>query len=255
MAAPNDSIAFSDTTNKNGIIQAIEFWTNLGDTAISGNSTLLAIFTARVNEGFDRLMPLVLSYCDKPRFDDVNHTDLPIATINIVSGQADYKVTTDDNSLNILNLTDIMILQSASDTEYITLDKITMDDERALDAMSPNPSVTGIPSHWLEKGNVVFLYPEPNYASTNGLKLFFERDPSYFISSDTTKKPGIPRPFHGLRPLYASYDWLLVNKPENGILITRIETQIARREKELSNLISSRNPVRKKMTMKKIQYL
>lgn len=254
MAAPNDSIAFSDTTNKNGIIQTCEFWTNLGDTGISGDSTLLKVFTTRINEAFDRLMPLLLSYCDKPRWDDLNHTDLPIATLNIVSGQSDYSVATDDNSLNILNLTGLSILPSSTATLYVELERMTMDDPRAQAAMSPNSTDTAIPTHFLEVGNTVFLHPQPNYSVAAGIKIFFERDPSYFLSTDTTKKPGIPRPFHGLLPLYASHDWLIVNKPDNQMLITRVETQITRREKELSALISSRVPTHNYMTMRGISF-
>lgn len=238
---------FSDTTNKSGIIQEIEFWTGLGDAGISGNSTLLKRMTARVNQAFDRLMPLLLAYSDKPRWDDLNHTDLPIGTINTVSGQADYSVAEDDNNLDILNITDVRILTSASGTEYTTLTRMFMDDDRALDAMSPNPTVSGVPTHFVEKGNVIFLYPEPNFSATNGIKFFFEREQSYFASTDTTKEPGIPRPFHGLLPLYASYDWLLANKPANGVLISRLEVQIARRERALKDLISTRSPVKARM--------
>lgn len=245
---------FSDTTNKNGIIQTIEFWTGLGDTGISSNSTLLKVITARVNQGFDRLMPLLLSYCDHLRWEDTNHTDKPIATFNLVSGQPDYKFTTDDNTLNVLNITDVRIYQSVTATDYVTLGRMTMDDERAVTAMSPNTNDTGTPTHFLEHGNVLYLYPKPNYAATNGIKVFFERDPSYFASSDTTKSPGIPRPFHYLLALYAAHDWLVVNKPANTVVITRIEAEIAKGTKQLSDLISARTPTRVKMTTRGINF-
>lgn len=246
---------FSNTTTKDGIIQQIEFWIGKGDASISGDSTLLKIITARVNEAFSRLMPLVLSYCDKPRWDDTNHTDHPIATFDLVSGQNDYSLTTDDNGLNVLNVTHVEILQSATATQYITLQRMTVDHENALAAMAPNSSDTGVPTHFLEKGKYIFLFPEPNYNATNGVRVFFERDPSYFASTNTTKEPGIPRPFHGLLPLYAAHDWLLVNEPSNQVLITRLEAQIARREKELKDLISTRAPAKPKMTMKIEPYL
>lgn len=233
---------FSDTTNKNGIVQTIEFWTNLGDAGISSNPTLLKVITSRVNEAFDRLMPLLLSYSDYPRWDDINHTDLPVAKFNLVSGQSNYSFTEDDNNLDVLNITGVRVLQSASAAEYLTLKRMTLDDERAADAIDPNPSVSGIPTHFLERGNVIFLYPEPNYSATNGIKALFEREQSYFASTDTTKEPGIPKPFHGLLPLYAAHDWLIVNKPGDGTLITRVEGEIAKREQHLKDLISTRNP-------------
>ena len=238
---------FSDTSAKKGILQRIEQLTGLGDGGITNNATLLKVMTAVVNDAFDEIMPLLLSYSDRIRFDDINHSDLPIGTVNIVSGQADYSVTVDDNSLDILNITDVRIKQSSSATDFATLDRLYQGDELALEAMSPNPSVSGVPTHWLESNNVIFLYPEPNYSSTNGLKLFFEREQSYFVSTDTTKEPGIPKLFHGLLPIIASHEWLFVNKPSNTAVITRLETKITQRKKELFDLISARNPTKSRI--------
>lgn len=254
MAAPNDSIAFSDTTNKNGIIQIIEFWTGLGDTGISGVATLLKIITARVNEAFDRIIPLMMSGSDHIGFDDTSNVGTPTKSINIVSGTSGYQALTDANSLSILNITDVQILGSATDTIYRTLERMTADDYYAPNAVSPNTTEVGVPMRFLELNNTIYLYPQPNYSVTSGLKVFFERDPAYFISTDTTKKPGIPRPYHRLLPLYAAYDWLIVNKPENQILITRIEGEIAKTEKNLRAITKERNPSRTIITATSIRH-
>lgn len=246
---------FSDTTTKDGIIQRIEKLTGLGDAAISGDAVLLKVITASVNNAFDEIMPLLLSYSDTIRFDDANHTDLPIGTLNIVSGQADYSVTVDDNSLDILNITDIKILASSTATEYTDIERITLDDPRAPYVMSPNPSSAGVPSVWLENNNVIFLgESEPNYAATNGIKIFFERIESYFASTDTTKVPGIPRIFHSLLADIPAHEWLIENKPSNTVVITRLEAKIAMKKLQLKDLISIRNPTRTQMTMATIRH-
>src|SRR4051812_2372910 len=118
---------FSDTTNKNGLIQECEFWCNLGDGGISGDTTLLKQFASRLNRAKDRMRPILSSVGDKPRWDDSNHGDLPIATFGLVSGQGDYEIIVDDNSIPISNLTDVMILPSASSTEFMALEKMTID--------------------------------------------------------------------------------------------------------------------------------
>ena len=246
---------FSDTTNKNGVIQRIEKYTGLGSGSISGNSTLLQIITASVNDAFDELMPLILSYSDKLRFDDINHTDLPVGTVNLVSGQGDYSFTEDDNSLDILNITDVRILTSATATAYSDLKRMYLDDVLAPRAMSPDSTETGVPTHWLEFNNSIFFYPEPNYAATNGIKIYFEREQSYFVSSDTTKEAGIPKPFHRLLPLIASHEWIIENKPSNTVLITRLETKIAEAKKALKELISARNPTKLRWSMATIDYV
>lgn len=245
-------MTFSDTTAKNGAIQTCEFWTNLGDAGISGDATLLKVFTARINEAFDRLMPFLLSWGSVLKWDDLNQTDLPIGTFNIVSGQSDYTIATDDNSLDILNITNVQILPSATATVYMDVKEMTMDDPYAIHAMAPASTDTGTPTHFLKRGNTIHFWPQPNYSVTSGGKIFFEREQSYFVSTDTTKEAGIPKPFHGLLPLYASYDWLLVNKPANAELITRIEAQISRRERELRDAISGRFPAREKLSMARI---
>ncbi len=240
---------FNNSTDKNGGIQACEFWCNLGDGGISGDADLLKIFTARINSGFDHLMPRLLSYTsDLIRWDDTNHTDHPFGYVDIVSGQSDYEIKQDGNALDILNITRVKILDSATQTIYKDLQQMTIDDPKATNAMSPNSDETGIPSTFLEKGNVIFLYKQPDYASTKGIKLFFEREQSYFISTDTTKEPGIPLPFQEILFLYASLDWLLVNKPDNGMLISRIEARIAQKEFALDRAISKRNPVQRRIT-------
>jgi hypothetical protein len=219
----------------------MEFWTNSGDAGITGDATLLKVATNRVNFAFDRLMPLLLSYSDHIRWDDVNHTANPWGTFTLTSGQADYNIGDDGSSLDVLNVTRVTILPSSSATVHVELERMTVDDELALKAMTGADS--GIPTHFLERNNAIYLYPKPNYTVSAGIRVFFEREQSYFVSTDTTKEPGIPKPFHGLLPLYASYDWLLVNKPDNQMLITRIEEQIVRMEQNLKDMIAFKVPV------------
>ncbi len=251
----NTRFDFNNTTTKAGIIQVCEFWTGLGDTGITGDATLLKVFTARVNEAFDRLAPFLYSFSDYLKWDDSNNTDEPIGTFNIVSGQSDYTIAQDDNSLDILNITAVRILTSATATVYLDLKEMTAEDVNATEAMSPNASSVGVPNWFLKRGNTIFLFPQPNYSATAGAKIFFERETSYFLSTDTTKEAGIPRPFQGLLPLYASYDWILVNKPSETALITRIEAQIAKREKALADAIDGRFPSRAIMKPKRILYI
>lgn len=243
---------YSDTTNKSGLLQEVEFWTGLGDGTSTADATLKAQITSRLNRAYDAIMPLLLSYGDKMRWDDTNHTDHPIGTANIVSGTRDYEFLADDNSVSILNITDVMILESSTSTEYKQLKRLTLDMPEALRAMSPNPTDTGVPWAFLEKDNVVFLYPKPNYSATSGLKLFFERTADYFTTSDTTQTPGIPAPFHHLLALYASLDWLLVNKSEATTLITRLEAKIAEAKRNLERAINARNPMRRRVIGRRV---
>lgn len=242
-------MTFSDTTNKSGLIQECEFWTNLGDAGISGDSTLLKQFTQRINQAFDRLMPILLNFNGYLKWDDTNNTDLPVGTFNIVSGQGDYTIAEDDNSLDILNITAVRIYPSTTNTRYMDVEIIDNDHPLATAAMSPASTDTGTPICVLKRGNTLHFFPVPNYSATSGGQIFFEREQSYFASTDTTKEPGFAKPFHGLLALYAAYDWLLVNKPANAEVITRLEAQIAKREAQFRRVVRARYPSRNVMSM------
>lgn len=247
-------MVFSDTSTKQGLIQKCELYTNLGDAAISGDATFLAQFTGLINDGFDNLMPFLLRFGSMLKWDDANNTDEPVGTFNIVSGQSDYTISQDDNSLDILNITDVKILPYAGATYFATVYEITIEDERATWAMSPAPTDVGTPFCFLKRGNTLFFFPQPNYNATGGGKIFFEREQSYFVAGDTTKKPGFPKPFHILLALYASLEWLLINKPANTTLITRLEKKIAVKERQFMDAIKGRFPGRDIITSKFIRF-
>lgn len=244
---------FSDTTNKNGLIQLWEFWTRTPDGQCTG--TLLKQTTARINAAFENILPLLLSFNDQIRWDDLNHTDAPVGFVNIVSGQNDYKVTTDTNSYDILNITKVRVHISATDTVYHDLERISADDPRVPEILNPSYGVTSPASGFLELGNTLYLDVKPNYACTSGIEITFGRQQQYFVSTDTTKKPGIPLPFHELLALYAALDWNLVNRTEDGNLISQLTQRIAQKRKDLEMLIDLRHPTRAIMTPKKINYM
>ena len=228
------------------MLQEIEFWTNMGDGTITGDAPTKLIMTNRLNQAFERIMPFLYSWSNYLKWDDTNNLDQPIGTFSIVANQPDYTIAQDADSLAILNITGVRILQGATGTFYYDLKEMTSDDRWAQEAMSPNTTITGIPTNYLKRGNTVYLFPQPNYSATNGCKIYFERQASYFKgdNSDDTKVAGIPLPFQDLLPLYASHDWLITNKPDNTTTITRLELQIQKRETALKNAIDGRNPHR-----------
>ena len=244
---------FSDTVNKTGLIQSCEFWTRQGDGTITG--TLLKQFTTRINSAFEKIIPLLLAYNNQIRWDDINNTDAPIGYVNLVANQNDYKITVDANSYDILTILKVRIHQSSSATPYIELKRVTSDDPDAGEILDPSVGASGVPWRFMELGNTIYLDPKPTYACTNGLEIFFGRQQQYFVSTDTTKKPGIPLPFHELLALYASLDWIMVNRTDDTNLITLLQGQINQKVNDLKSFINLRNPSRAKMTMKPISYL
>ena len=88
--------------NQVGIVQDIEFFTGLGRTTISGDTTnLLPEFTGRINSHYHKVVSMILSAQDMSDFDDGNHTDFPIISTDLVADQPDYGLPLSQQVINI----------------------------------------------------------------------------------------------------------------------------------------------------------
>ena len=92
---------YSDTTNKNGLLQRMEFWTNLGDAGITGNTLLKAQFTQGLNNWYHKVVTMILASHDEIDWDDVNHADFPVLTTDLVANQQDYSIPASEKVLKI----------------------------------------------------------------------------------------------------------------------------------------------------------
>ena len=48
---------------------------------------------------------------------------------------------------------------------------------------------------------MITIYPSANYASTDGLKVYYDREAVEFATDDTTKTPGFASPYHEILPI------------------------------------------------------
>ncbi len=205
------SLQFSDTSSaKAGLIQECESQV-FGDNSygrISGDANLLATFTRYINEALNRIANLIMTADGRWQFDDTNNTDFPIATTNLVttlgSEQQDY--TFDITMLRILR---VEVLDNTGAWRKMTpLDESDVYDTSLTDLLK----TPGLPLYYDKQGTSIFLYPKPlatAVTSTAGLKVWFQRPPSYFTTSDTTKVPGFNSMYHRLAALIASRDYAL----------------------------------------------
>lgn len=206
------SLVFSDTTNKNGIIQHLERTLGFNDGDISGNTTRLAQFTSDVNLALDSAFTIIFKAGGTWNFDDSNHTDYPIVTTNLVASQQDYSFTSDSNSNLILEIQKVMAKTSTGDYQTLTP---ADQQELGTDQDSYSLSTEGNPTHYDKTANGIFLRPIPSTNVTNGLKVYINREASYFTVSDTTKKPGIAGIFHKYLVIHAADNYSLINNLKN----------------------------------------
>ena len=228
------SLQFSNTTTKNGIIQLIERTLGFNDGDVSGDSTLLAQFTGDINLALDRAFSIIFESDGTWQFDDSNHTDYPIITTNLVSGQRDYSFTTDENGNQILEIFKVLVADPA-DTfhEILPVDVSSGGPASYTDGLN----VGGQPDTYDKLANGIFLDPIPNYSVTNGLKVYVNREASYFLTSDTTKKSGLAGPhqeYLAIRPAFQyAYRKGLANMRD-------LEAQVIKMEGEIASYYSKR---------------
>lgn len=203
-------MTYNDTSLSSGIIQNIERMTDMGSTTISGNATLLKEFTAIVNRIMNRVWHTIFTASDTWQYDDSNNSDMPVSTTNLVSGTKRYALP--EEALSVKKLE---VLDSTGEewTELKPLDKKQL-VEGVDDFMEDN----GTPVYYTLVGNVIELYPAPNYNETNGLKLYLDRASVSFTTSDTIKTPGFASPYHEIVPIKASIEWLKVKQPSSATL-------------------------------------
>lgn len=202
------------TTEKNGILQACERFTNLGDAKITGNTGLLADFTNYSNLAYNEITALILQNEGSWEFDDDNYTNFPIATKNLVASQVDYALpgaTVSADASTLLRIVKVQVLDLSS--LYQNLIRI---DESAVDSpLTTLFNTAGFPRYYRVINSSIEIYPFTSSSFctlTNGLKIFFERAQSDFATTDTTKQPGFPSIYHPLIPIIASEYYAAINK-------------------------------------------
>lgn len=195
---------FSDTVNRNGLIQLLERDTNTQSATTA--SYPLAVKTEDINNAIGTFALIATKASGRMQWDDTNQTDYPVIYTNIVSGQVDYTVTVDGSTPanQILDLRQVRIKDNTG--TWKTLKPI----DREANSINRYEGVTGVPEVYDFDSNGLKLYPIASYNSTAGIELYVSRTPSYFASTDTTKEAGIPRIFQNYLHLKPAYLYCLV---------------------------------------------
>lgn len=206
------SLVFSDPPGQGGIIQLIERNCAFNPGDISSNTVLLQQFTADINIALDKAWSLIIPASGSWELDDTNFNDYPIISTNLVSGQRDYSFTIDGSGNIILDIYRVTVANPTgvfAEIYPVNQEQTTAKSGNAVDTTSfiDGKNATGTPTRYDKTGNGIFLDVIPNYNSTNGLKVYINREASYFTSSATTKKPGFAGIFHEYLALRPSYQY------------------------------------------------
>lgn len=221
---------FSDTVTNSGILQQARVIARVDSTQWSTQNVVNSC-----NNWLNKIFTFGKWKDAQFRLDDTNHTKLPIGTTDITATQSDYSFLTDEEGNRITNLTRVDMLDANGNwTQLKKIDQV--DISQALDAYE---STDGIPTQYdLIADNVVRLYPTPATSVTAGLKYYFQRTPSYFLATDTTKEPGVSNDLHRGFVIASAYDAAFTLGLPN---LQALSVELEKEEQKLVDYFSSRN--------------
>lgn len=230
---------FSDTTNNSGLIQDITFLTG-ADT----NAYTAAHRTRNINRWLYKAVLWIWEASGTWEYDDSNHTDLPIATANLVDGQQDYSLPT-----TLLKLFRVEVKDAAGNFY-----KLKPKDQSDISiALTEYEKTAGLPKYYDLIGQSLFLYPKPSSSSVttaSGLKIYLARDVDEFTTTDTTQEPGIAEPFHRILSLGAAYDFAVAKGMSQA---TAWRQEIEQLRQELESFYGDKHRDRKTKIQPKLE--
>lgn len=238
------SLVFSDSSTNLGIVQQVRSFMRVDATQWP-----TAKIVASVNNWLDKVTGYAIGADRRFQWDDTNHTKLPEGTTDLTINQSDYSFLTDEQGNNIITLTGISRLISDSNYEPLYLM-----DRNDVNYDPNNWGITsGTPTAYDKiADNIIRLDTKPPATVTAGLKFFFQRTPSYFTASDTTKSPGVSPLLHRGFVIAGAYDGALTLGLAN---LQAMSVELAKEEKKMIDYFANRNQDDDQvMTMRGIQF-
>ena len=190
---------FSDTSGGLGIVQQVRDF-----MGVDSNKWSTPKIVNSCNNYLDTVAGYAIGADRRFQWDDTNHTKLPIGTTNLVANQREYSFLTDEQGNRILTLTRIDIKDSNGLWHELKKIDQTQISPLALDEWNKTASTPIF--YDLIADNIVKLYPASLTSISSGLKFYFQRTPSYFVATDTTKEPGVASTLHRGFVIAAAYD-------------------------------------------------
>lgn len=237
-------MVYSNTTDKNGIVQLCERLCKLGDGGITNDTTLFKQFTGDINQAYKKVAMAILRIDRDWKWDDSNWTDFPIATIDLVSNQRDYTLpasTSGGNAATLWQVTLVEVMDTNGD--YHELDLMEYGELESTD--------TGLPTRYNLTGNSIRFKTIPVTGSvtlTAGLRVTFKRSIVEFTTASTTTQPGFIDTYHDLLAYDASSTYLMPINTQLAVNYSQIfENRLRLLQSDWLNKTDTRTTLRAKV--------
>lgn len=185
-------------------------FTNICNKIWRATGTNSATYTAAniaidVNLALDDAWALALKTAGW-NLDDFNHTKHPIITTTLTAGQRDYSFTVDEQNNTILDVYKVQVKDPDTGL-YYDLIPVDQQSSNVESTMTDGANSQGKPKYYDKTGNWLFLDLVPETTVASGLRVFIDREASYFTSSDTTKLSGLDGLCHDFLYLKPAYEY------------------------------------------------
>lgn len=223
-------MVFSDAATNLGIVERARILAR-----VDSNQWPTSRIVASTNDWLNKIFTYGKLNDRRFQLDDTNHTKLPIGTTNLVANQSDYSFLTDEQGNRITNITRIDILDASG--LYRQLKPIDQGELRGV-ALDEWNKTANLPLYYDKiADNIIRLYPKPATSVTAGIKFYFQRTPSYFTASDTTKQPGVSDDLHRGFVVASAYDAALTLGLAN---LQPLSIELEKEEQKLEDYFASR---------------
>jgi hypothetical protein len=189
---------FSNTTDKNGLIQHAEqtLWGDNPFGTITNDPEKFAIFRNLMDRAMDDYTNLALLNDFRWTYDDYNHTDYPVGEGRLVANQQDYPIPLEYMFIEQVEL-------KTQENVWIRLVPFdlseTRNNSRGISEGLPWGNEVGIPRFYRKLGQSLLLYPTPNWSDSGdnetgprSLRVHYKRPSTYFDIDTPEKEVGIP---------------------------------------------------------------
>lgn len=207
---------FNSHANNDDIVSDIKWW--LTGSYNGSIDYHINDITRNVNRRFDETAMLIFRSDGRWQWDDSNNTTAPTGWTEY---SGDAPIVVDDLDASTLQYTAatadfLQILEVAVKKTDGTWHVLTSLDRNKGNAQfyADQESTSGLPEHYDKIGQYLRLDKLPSSSHvtlTAGLRITFQRNPSYFAVSDTTKTPGFATPFHRILSVGAAIDFCIAN--------------------------------------------
>ena len=201
---------FSNTTDKNGLIQYCELVTEHADAGISGNATKLRHFTMLLNQAEKKVFGWIWQVQRMWNVDDTTNLSdnkFGVGTTTLVDNVRDYTIPVG----SMARLTSVEVMNNAGDYSELKYQKggfkVDKDQRWQEDA--------GLPRVYYMRGNSLILDPIVKASEVTllkGLRIWVDRRFNLFVHGDTTQTPAFDENFHEVLGDLVCEVWLSATK-------------------------------------------